>query len=254
MPQYTIENIDKLLKHTPKCDHPEGGPVYRGQPAKHGLVPSIFRPGHACRPHGTWESYEETLLRLFEREARPFVESTPNNPTDWIVLAQHHGLPTRLLDWTRSPLIALYFAVEDLDQKSDSRVWAYVPNRVQFKPFKTWNELRSLDHTTLYLPPVFFRRAETQQACMTVHPLPKGFRKFRPFEESFTGMFGGATKFLVPGGKKFELMKQLDDLGINRQLIYPGLDGVAAAIKWKMNRLKSSAKLSTKHSYTQKLI
>lgn len=254
MPTYTVEDLNTILKHAPKCDQPEGGPVYRGQSAKFGLVPSIFRPGHVCRPHGHWERYEETLIRLFQRESKPFIVSPPTNPTDWIVLAQHHGLPTRVLDWTRSPLIALFFAIEDLNTRTDGIVWAYVPNHIRFQPFKTWNELRALDHPTLYLPPAFFKRAETQQACLTLHPLPKGFRKFTPFETTFAGMFWGATKFVVPGQKKFDLMKQLDDFGINRQLIYPGLDGVADAIKWKMQRLRASAKLSTKRSVTQKIL
>lgn len=251
---FTVYKLDDLLTRVPKSDDPESGPVYRGQTRGYKLIPSIFRPGHACRPNGTWIKYEQTLIRLFKREGYPFIQTSPSFILDWIVLAQHHGIPTRLLDWTRSPLIALFFAVEDLDSKHDGVVWSYTPNNVRFIPHKHWKDMDEITEDFLYLPSKFFDRASTQQAVLSVHPLPKGFRSFKPLDHLLTGSFPPLQKFKVPGVKKFDFMKQLDDLGINRQLVYPGLDGVAASIKWKMARLKSTSKNSTKRTVMQKIL
>ena len=67
---------------------------------------------------------EKKMLRLFKEQSLPFLNFTPSNDWEWLALAQHHGLPTRLLDWTTNPLVAAYFAVEK-EYNGDSAVYAY---------------------------------------------------------------------------------------------------------------------------------
>jgi type I restriction enzyme M protein len=86
------------------------------------LDPSLER-AVKCVPISAKE-LESKMMHLFKTHAIPYIDHPINNEWEWITLAQHHGLPTRLLDWTVNPLVALYFAVEKhFDEDSAVYVW-----------------------------------------------------------------------------------------------------------------------------------
>src|SRR5690606_33291416 len=86
------------------------------------LLTSLDRLGGLDPPHSKAD-LEEHILRNFVRYSRAFLMSPPVNDWELLVLAQHHGVPTRLLDWTYSPLVAAHFATGNPGVRTDRTIW-----------------------------------------------------------------------------------------------------------------------------------
>src|SRR5262245_12694240 len=83
---------------------------------------------HVAR--SAWPEQEARIIRIFKRKAHQFLEQPPDSDDDfqWLALMQHHGAPTRLIDFTWSPYVAAFFALERT--VGDGVVWAMNPARV----------------------------------------------------------------------------------------------------------------------------
>src|SRR5690554_2703449 len=89
--------------------------IFRGQPQDKSLLPKIAR----LSLKGSLAEIEKMMLQEFERRMLPLTEFKPENKWDLLALAQNHGLPTRLLDWSYNALIALWFAVGKPAKRKD---------------------------------------------------------------------------------------------------------------------------------------
>ena len=210
--------------------------IFRGQGnEKYQLVPSLFRIDIKSTLTD-WNDLEEYMLKVFKREARPFSEFEPEDESELLALAQHHGLPTRLLDWSTNPLVALFFAVENYDSDvENSAVWCYgFHSTHNCHPVSTRIDRRlTLEKgNDIIFPNHVSPRITNQSGCFTIHELPKGREDFVPFDQQNNdcGLFD-----LIVVNKKHrkDILDQLYDLGYHHGLIYPGLDGLSKRIKYE---------------------
>ena len=197
------------------------------------LVPSIFRLD-TDGAFATWMEIERYMMNRFKCEATPYINQLPVNGLEWLALAQHHGLPTRLLDWSLNPLVGLYFAVErDMDANAD--VWCLgFPSTNNCLPESTYLARRkTLDQMdVIYYPKHLSPRMTNQSGCFTVHDSPTPLNCVPDTLWVFT-----CIKILAKF--KVRLLNELYELGVHKGSIYPGLDGLAQRISYEV---------STKHA------
>ena len=109
--------------------------IFRGiENEEYKLLPGLYRGGLVAEksedknnaqyfPRYLTFGEENAILNEFKKEAAAYTNSQlQQNDLEWLVLAQHYGVPTRLLDWTSIPLVALYFACET-NSEHDAVVW-----------------------------------------------------------------------------------------------------------------------------------
>jgi hypothetical protein len=194
--------------------------LYRGHAiAEWELVPVIDRVSHGGISRS---DHERLMFEEFKRRARAFLDRPPSNDWEFLALARHHGLPTRLLDWTENPLAALFFAVET-PSSTDSAVWAYCFVQIGRKPSHAEAEdPLEVQELRLYNPPHLHPRIGVQSSCFTLHP--EGQSKA---DAPWPGVL---TRILIPKETRAAIRHDLFRLGVHRAALFPDLDNIAVHI------------------------
>lgn len=153
------------------AERPSPRYVFRGQSAPRPLIPTIGRNAARYKPEK-----ERQLLSEFKRNAVPFLEGrSVNSDWEWLSIAQHHGLPTRLLDWSTNAMVAAYFANQSLP--TDGKygvVFAVRPSQYVVVELVSGGEDDpfSLGDIGFIFPPALAARIASQRGMFSVHPSP----------------------------------------------------------------------------------
>jgi hypothetical protein len=220
--------------------------AFRGLPsADHTLRSALVRlAGEREDVH----KLELALLRNFRKYARAEAGGA-DSIWDWLALGQHHGLPTRLLDWSYSPLVGLHFATEDpAEFDRDGVVWCVdfvkankrIPRRLQrmlreegsdtftaemlsaFETLRTFDALSREPFVVFLEPPAVDRRILNQLALFALMSDPAAI-----FDDWMREHPELCRRVLVPAALKWEIRDKLDQANINERVLFPGLDGLS---------------------------
>jgi hypothetical protein len=205
------------------------------------LVPALARMGPKR------EQLEGPMLRTFRKYARRLA-GIDDSVWSWLAVAQHHGFPTRMLDWTFSPYVALHFATADLSAyEEDAVVWAV--DYVRAKELLPRPLAKALDaeaanvFTTDMLdaalpslekldslgngfvvflePPDLDDRIVNQHALFSVAPRAVVYADWLAAHPDL------ARRVVIPASIKWEVRDKLDQANVTERVLFPGLDGLS---------------------------
>jgi len=232
--------------------------AFRGMCADWPLSTSLQRLNH---PLATLRNIERAMFRNFKKYA--YAELDPSTSDwKWLAVAQHHGLPTRLLDWTFSPFVAMHFATNELDRMdTDGVIWMVnfdlirrlMPSsfqRVLSQHYAMTFSVEMLeDDDDLKQPFVFEQTEGTQNPFVMFFEPPSldprivnqwGLFSFMnsidlQLDQWLAGIGSGgkhiARKIIISAEAKWEIRDKLDGMNMSERVIMPGLDGLSTWLK-----------------------
>ena len=231
-------------------DRPSPGVWYRGlRSSRYKLLPTLHRFDIPV-------ASEAHLMNRFKQNAHEFLDERPQGEWEWMLLARHHGLPSRLLDWTENPLAALFFASDTSGIRSNGVLWCLTPTDLniianptepsslalpmlldegepsagdQFLNIYRTSSV-SLSREDLSVPPAAVlsirttKRIQAQMGVFTIH-----HSDTTPLEE--WGTQSHLWRFIIPNEAKPSIRTELQGVGINALTLFPELDNVAEEAK-----------------------
>ncbi|WP_448103512.1 FRG domain-containing protein [Pedobacter panaciterrae] len=210
--------------------------LFRGQSVDKPLIPKIGRLVLRKNTDSKLKT-EKLIIEEFRRGILPLSEFKPDNNWDLLALAQHHGLPTRLLDWSCSALIGLWFAVCHVPQVDsrgkllDGIVWVFAPTSDDYRTDTVSVDPLSNNVTKVFRSSIISRRISAQSGIFTVHKILKDdkfvrFENHKVFKEKLIPLH-------IKGEDFASIRKQLSMLGINYASVFPDIDGFCKNLEWR---------------------
>lgn len=221
-----IETFVEFHNHViPRFVNP--GPLFRGlSDSSYQLIPSVGRYLPRFMANGRTKidlhNHERFAIEIFEKRLPAYSQKEPGNRWELLVIAQHHGLPTRLMDWSHNPLVALFFAVQKQNDKdgavyvlpSGALLDAMDTGEIHGDPFAVYKPVQ-------FSPPHVTQRASVQESMFTLHPEPT---------EAFVAP--ELEQIVIPAAAKERLRIELMRYGYHPERLFPGIDGMASTLKY----------------------
>lgn len=225
-----IQNLSEFVSYIEK-NCLEEHILFRGQSKDWKLRPKIARINLYSK---NIRKVENEMIDEFKRQSVPYLTYKPIDDWDWLAIAQHHGMATRLLDWTKNAIAALWFTVKNPGFKNENGVvWVFrAPKRDILKltsekymcgPFEG-------KRTSIFKPRHLTKSIVAQSGWFTVHKLMEN--------NTFISLGNNKnykkrlTKLIIKSNDFCDIRYHLDRLGINEASMFPEINGLCKYIEW----------------------
>ena len=250
-----LDSLDAVLTLISEQEYNPQKQRYRSPYVYRGLSKSSFTLTTSLQRNckHLYVDLESSILRNFTKYA--ITEDPTLHACVWkqMILGQHHGLPTRLMDWTYSPLTALHFAVSqsnlDKMEKNDCVIWKINIDEIHSLLPKKYSAMldeenagiftvemlqKIVDNTEQYdkdmkdrsmvviEPPSIDPRIINQYSYFSI--IPSGMKDVEEFLNTYTEQ---SVKYIIKKELRWRIRDMLDQLNINERIVYPGLDGLS---------------------------
>jgi hypothetical protein len=184
---------------------------------------------------------ERQLMRAFRKYARQ--DAVPHDTDwDWLALGQHHGLPTRLLDWTYSPYVALHFVTQNVDKYDrDGVVWVldyvaaheHLPSRLRGALAEEGAQVFTTELLAEVSPGLHDLDADGERFVLFVEPpsfdsrIVNQYALFSVQSPVDLPIEDWAQRVVIPAELKWEIRDKLDQANVTERVLFPGLDGIS---------------------------
>ena len=170
--------------------------------------------------------FEERVFRAFKKDARLHMHLPETDDWNWLALAQHYGLPTRLLDWSTNPLVACFFALQDERRDNeDAVVFAYPLEQTELVDPASWPHPFSIEQVGFLFPSSLAPRISSQRGLFSVHPHP-----------DVAWASDCLASFTIPAEFRFFFQRKLFRLGVDAAHIWANLEGVCGSLRWQYEK------------------
>jgi hypothetical protein len=227
--------------------------LFRGQPEDLPLIPKLGRPELELTNNGIKET-EGRMFEEFEKGILPLTEFLTTSKWDTLALAQHHGMATRLLDWSKSALTAIWFTVALPPKKDgsgkykDGVVWVLTPEKGDFiSRSKEDGAPFDISITKIFIPKAVTRRISAQSAVFTVHYIDENKKMVNL--EQHNKFKNQLTKLLIKGKDFAQIRETLVLSGISHFTLFPDLDGFCKLINWKYTKFEDEVNMKNSPYY-----
>lgn len=204
----SFEDFNKLIRN-----HWDGHYLFRGENSDSYQLRSLYGRDKIKNLKNN-ESVERGYFEEFKRSSIPYLEYKPENNWDWLAIAQHHGMHTRLLDWTKNPLVALYFAVKNTYSKSDSILYIFNIKDLTISNFM--EDPFAITSDQIFMPTHLSRRISAQDGLFTVHANPEEVFNPKTLE-----------RIIIKKEVQIDLLVTLSMYNVNEFSLFPDLNGLA---------------------------